>query len=373
MQTLARFRLRFVNSFRDPDRKNGTVRHYFRKPGMKAIPLPGLPGSEEFMAAYAAALAGMSAAAKSEIGESRTLPGTIDALVVSFYKTNNKWLNVFKEETRRAWRPHIEHFRVRHGSKRVRTLRRDHIATMLAEIDKPHTKLAWLKAIRALLRHAVPTMLQDDPTVGIKVDVPRTKGWHSWTDEEVAAYRAYWRRGSDQRLVFEFAYETASRRGEVVRLGAQHVRDGRIRIARTHGSDDVDIPVTPELRAAIEAMPRSGHLTYLVRANGRPWSKSALGRDFAQWAREAGLPDRCRLHGLKKAQLRRRAEKGNTVHELRGLSGHKSLAMLQHYTAAADLKRLADSGDAKMRDETANAPVTNAADQLYKQADKSLK
>jgi integrase len=370
MQTLARFRLKYVNSFRNRDRHNATVRHYFRKPGMKAVPLPGLPGSAEFMAAYATALAETSGAVKPEVGAERTLPGTIDALVVSFYKTDNKWLNVFKEETRRAWRPHIEHFRARHGAKRVRTLQRRHIENMLAEIDKPHAKLSWLKAIRALMRHAVPTMLSVDPTLGIKVALPKSEGWHSWTDDEIAQYRAYWRRGSDQRLVFEFAFETASRRGEVVRLGAQHVRDGRIRIARTHGSDDVDIPVTPELRAAIEAMPRSGHLTYLVRGNGRPWSKSALGRDFAHWAREAGLPDRCRMHGLKKAKLTRRAEKGNTVHELRGLSGHKSLAMLQHYTAAADLKRLADSGDAKMRDETANGAVTNAVTNTPKNSSK---
>ena len=36
------------------------MRYYFRRRGTKAIPLPGLPGSEEFMAAYAAALAGLS-------------------------------------------------------------------------------------------------------------------------------------------------------------------------------------------------------------------------------------------------------------------------------------------------------------------------
>jgi hypothetical protein len=169
---LARFRLRYVNSFANADRSNAKVRHYFRRPGAKAIPLPGLPGSEEFMVAYAAALAGMPDAAKAEIGASRTLPGTIDALVLSFYQTNNKWLNVFQEETRRAWRPHIERFRERHGSKRVRLLRREHIVKMLAEIDKPHVRLNWLKAIRALLRHAVPTMLPEDPTVGSRSRSP---------------------------------------------------------------------------------------------------------------------------------------------------------------------------------------------------------
>src|SRR5262249_39275338 len=48
-----------------------------------------------------------------------------------------------------------------------------------------------------------------------------------------------WPVGTQQRLVMEFALETASRKGEVVRLGPQHVRNGRIRIERTHGSEDV--------------------------------------------------------------------------------------------------------------------------------------
>ena len=58
------------------------------------------------------------------------------------------------------------------------------------------------------------------------------------------------------------ALETASRRGEVVQLGPQHVRNGRIKIERTHGSADVDIPMTLELEAACDAMPKA-HLTYI--------------------------------------------------------------------------------------------------------------
>jgi hypothetical protein len=38
--------------------RHGHVRHYFRRPGGKRLALPGLPGSNEFMAAYKAALAG---------------------------------------------------------------------------------------------------------------------------------------------------------------------------------------------------------------------------------------------------------------------------------------------------------------------------
>src|SRR5262249_4515541 len=97
----------------------------------------------------------------------------------------------------------------------------------------------------------------------------------TWTDGEIEQYRAYWPYGTQQRLVTEFALETVSRRGEVVRLGPQHVRNGRIRIQRTHGSGDVDILISPELQAACGAMPKQ-HLPYIVTAYGKPRSKYGL-------------------------------------------------------------------------------------------------
>ena len=193
---------------------------------------------------------------------------------------------------------------------------------------------------------------------GIKgIKLPKTKGHHTWTDDEIAQYRAYWPLGTQQRLVMEFALETASRRGEVVRLGPQHVRNGRIRIERTHGSEDVDMPMSPELQAACDAMPKV-HLTYIVTAYGKPRSKYGLGNDFAKWATEAGLPARCRLHGLKKGGMRRLAEAGGTAHELMAISGHKTLTEVQRYTADANRKRLADAAMAKRSEQ--NADYTNS-------------
>jgi hypothetical protein len=47
--------LKYLQSFRD---RHGKPRHYFRRPGSKTVALPGLPGSAEFMEAYAATLGG---------------------------------------------------------------------------------------------------------------------------------------------------------------------------------------------------------------------------------------------------------------------------------------------------------------------------
>jgi integrase len=367
---MARIKLKYVNAFANRGRKSTRIRYYFRRRGAKAIPLPGLPGSEEFMAAYAAALAGLPEHLV-EIGSSRTLPGTINALVVNYY-SSSEWQK-FALDTQKNRRRLIERFRAEHGDKRVALLQREHILKMLAAIDKPSTKRSWLKAIRGLLQAAVPSMRRDNPTEGIVgIKMPRSKGHHTWTDEEIAQYRAYWPLGTQQRLVMEFALGTASRRGEVVRLGPQHVRNGRIHIERTHGSEDVDMPMSPELHAACTAMPRA-HLTYIVTVHGKPRSKYGLGNDFAKWATEAGLPAHCRLHGLKKGGMRRLAEAGGTAHELMAFSGHKTLTEVQRYTMEADRKRLADAALAKLRVQNENANYTNMAPSLHKHTTKSLK
>jgi integrase len=357
---------KFVQGFVD---RHGKSRFYFRRPGFKRVPLPGLPWSPEFMTAYESAMGGESAM-RAEIGASRTHPGTINALVVTYYKSD-EW-NRLTPDTQKPRRRIIERFRVQHGDKRVALLRQDHILKMLSEVGKPTTKRNWLKAIRGLLRSAIPSMRKDDPTAGIAgIKLPKSKGHHTWTDDEIEQYRAHWPLGTQQRLVMEFALETASRRGEVVRLGPQHVKNSFIRIERTHGSEDVDIPMTPELQAACEAMPKA-HLTYIVTAYGKPRSKYGLGNDFAKWATEAGLPPRCRLHGLKKGGMRRLAEAGNTAHELMAISGHKTLSEVQRYTAAADRKLLAESGMAKRKGQSVNTTVSNLDAQSVKPTAKSL-
>jgi integrase len=368
-------RLRYVHSYLD---RHGRARHYFRRGGEKQIALPGLVGSEEFMTAYRTALMGSSAAAsRPEIGASRTLPGTVNALCVSYYRCD-AWLSL-DEETRKTRHRTIEKFRERHGDKRVALLRREHVVKMLAEIEGASARRSWFKAIRPLLQHAVPTMLRDDPTFGIATPkLPKTQGHHSWTDGEIGQYRAYWPRGSQQRLVMEFALEAVSRRREVVRLGPQHVYAGPdggtwISIARIHGSDAVDIPVSPELKAAIDAMPRS-HLTFIVTAYGKPRSKFGLGTDFAGWAREAGLPDHCRLHGLRKAGMRRGAEAGMSTHELMAQSGHKTLSEVDRYTKGANQKRLAGQGAAKrLGGQSENSQLANPAAGLATLTAKPLK
>jgi integrase len=98
-----------------------------------------------------------------------------------------------------------------------------------------------------------------------------------------------------------------------------------------------------------------------------------LGNDFAKWATEAGLPARCRLHGLKKSGMTRIANAGGSAHELMAISGHRTLSEVQRYTNDADRKRLADSGMARLSGQTENTNFTNIGDAMHKHATNTLK
>ena len=77
---MARLKLKYVMPIRKPD---GRLYYYFRR--KKSVqPLPGLPGSAEFMDAYAICLNALPQ--PQAIGSSRTIAGTVNAAIVAYYQ-----------------------------------------------------------------------------------------------------------------------------------------------------------------------------------------------------------------------------------------------------------------------------------------------
>jgi integrase len=90
-------------------------------------------------------------------------------------------------------------------------------------------------------------------------------------------------------------------------------------------------------------MPATHRLTYLIAPNGKPYSPEALGRRFAEWATAAGLPPRCRLHGLRKARTAQLASMGASTHQIMAVTGHKSVAEVQRYADKFNRRQAADA------------------------------
>jgi hypothetical protein len=116
---------RYVNEYRDV---RGKLRRYFRRPGQKRIPLPGLPGSDEFMATYQAALAGAAA----PIGSNRTKPGTVNAAIVGYIQSTA--YRELAQETQAGRRNVLERIREQYGENRIAALERRHIVKLLSRL-----------------------------------------------------------------------------------------------------------------------------------------------------------------------------------------------------------------------------------------------
>ena len=329
---------KYVQAFID---RNGKPRFYFRRPGFKSVPLPGLPWSPQFMEVYESALSGQPL----QIGASKTKPGTVSAAIVGYYYDQS--FLALAPSTQRPLRGILERFRAEHGDKRIALLQRQHIIALLRS-KKRFAARHWLMAIRALMKYAVEIGLREDnPAAGVKLPNLKTDGYHSWTEAEIAQFQAYHGLGTRARLALTLLLYTGQRRGDVIRMGRQHIRDGIMHVRQQKTGIELAIPIHGTLASTIAEAP-ADHLTFLTTRNGKPFSPAGFGNYFRDCCNEAGL-SHCSAHGLRKATARRLAEAGCTMHEIAAITGHASLSEVQRYTKAADQKRLALSAMQKAK------------------------
>src|SRR5262249_44437090 len=138
--------------------KDGKTYFYFRRAGSPRTPLPGLPGSVEFMEAYAVAL-NDTPEPKLNLGANRTVPGTVNAVIAGLYRDPTFTKNV--EITRKTDRNLLEQIRTAHGSKRVALMEKRHIMALLAEKEgKPAAQRNRLRVIRMMLDYAMQEKLR---------------------------------------------------------------------------------------------------------------------------------------------------------------------------------------------------------------------
>ncbi|MBS0535370.1 MAG: tyrosine-type recombinase/integrase [Proteobacteria bacterium] len=266
--------------------------------------------------------------------------GSVHAAIATFY-TSTDFQN-WSPETQRTRRNILERFRVEHGEKMIGTLQPRHVADMVAAKSKtPAAAQNFKKTLSALMRFAIlHGYRNDDPTTGVKVPRLKGDGFATWSEEHIAAFEAHHSIGSRARLAFALLLYTAQRRGDVIRMGRQHIREGLLSVRQAKTGAALQIPIHPHLQAVIDATP-SNHLTFLVTAYGKPFTSAGFGNLFRDWCSEVGLPVGLSAHGLRKAACRRLAEAGCSANQIMAVSGHRSLSEAEKYVRAADQIRLA--------------------------------
>jgi integrase len=317
--------------------QHGKRRVRFRKDWFSAY-LIGIPWSEDFMRQYAAALEGVKAP-KREVGAERTKPGSVNALCVSYYRSPE--FRGLKLSTQGVRRNIIERFRLAHGDKPVRGLGRRHISEIIgAKANTPEAANNLLKVLRVLLSYAVAQdMVGSNPATAVKRYRSRGDGLHTWSESEIAQFQVRHPIGTRPGLALALLLYTAQRRGDVVRMGWQHVTGDSITVRQEKTDTPLVIPIHPELAWALAVVPRT-NLTFLVTERGAPFTSAGFGNWFREQCDAAVLPQ-CSAHGLRKAAATRLANAGCSNEQIKALTGHRSDSALAPYTRAADQQRLA--------------------------------
>jgi integrase len=340
---MVKLRLKYV--VEDVDR-HGKVRRYFRRRGKPKIPLPGPPGSAEFMAAYQLALEG-KLERKDKPGKAPH--GSFRGLVEEFYRSS-----LFKRLDARSQRVRmgiLERFMstgaevLPYGRFEAR-----HVVRFMDDLqDTPGAANNLLKALRHLFRFARKhgyIAPNSDPTSGVENMEYRKRPFHSWTMGEVQQFETRWAIGTKPRLALALLLYTGQRRSDIVALGRQHIKDGCLEFTQAksrHYDEPVHhaIPILPDLQRVINATPSSG-LAFLETQMGKPYTANGFGNAFRDWCDLAGLRH-CSSHGLRKLAATKLAEAGCTPHQIMSITGHRTLAQVEHYTRAVAQRQTAQA------------------------------
>jgi integrase len=315
--------------------RHGKMVWYVRK-GVhgKKIRIRGDYGSEEFNAAYQAAIAGARKAPERQ----KVAKGTL-AWLWMLYGQSNAWSSL-KAPTRKQRENVMRHVLASAGSQPLSAITK---TAILDGIDRraatPFQAKHFLTTMRGLFVWAnSKDLVHNDPTAGVKVDKPKTDGFPVWTEEDIEKFEARWPIGTRERVMLDIFLYTGLRRGDAAKLGKQHVRHGLIEIDTEKTGMRVTIPVLPVLQATLNAGP-VGELAFIATRDGQPLTKESLGNTFADACRAAGIKKSA--HGLRKAAATHAANNGATVPQLEAIFGWSGGQKAALYTRSANRRKLA--------------------------------
>lgn len=317
--------------------RHGKTVWYFRKGRGPRIPLPGPQGTEGFDEAYEKALAG-----QLPLTSRRKVQGSVDWLI-SEYMQLAEWQQL--APSTRVMRENLFHRLVKAvGKDADPNSVTKRVMQKAVDARTPHAGRNLLKAYRPFFRWATRNgHIAENPTLGIELARATTKGFHTWTVEEVEAFQGHWKSGTRQRLAMDLLLYTGLRRQDLVTLGRQHIRGDMIEVvpSKTQRNNVIAyIPLTTPLVDALRQAP-SDNLTFLITQAGKPFEVAAFGNWFREACIAAGVPGRA--HGLRKAGATMLAERGIESHALMAIYGWRTLAQAERYTREANRRKLARS------------------------------
>jgi len=340
-------RYTYVSSFAD---RHGKVRHRFRRAGYPTYYFKSPFGTKDFDREYAACMEAEPAA----IGVELTIPGSVSDVIARYY--NDISFLKLSPSTQKVYRGVLERFRANFGRDQIRIFDAERVGRLMTAMrHKPHAAARLRKLLSRLFRVAriaklVPPWFNPIPDT-IAPDA-ETKGYHRWTEEELAQFERTHPLGTKARLTYELLLFSAQRSSDVRLMPRAMLAGGRIQLDQSKTNNAVDIPIVAPLQAALDAGP-TGEFLILETKDGEAYTPKGFYNMFKEACIKAGLPH-CSAHGVRKSAARRCYLAGCTDEEGMEITGHKTLAEYRRYAGITARPEVADAAMAKVM---ANRPA----------------
>ena len=325
--------------------RRGKIYAYYRR-GKTQVRLRGEIGSPEWVQLYKAAHEQYELAHAGKEAASPALPGTFEHLWATYLRSSD--FRGLAPRSQRTYRYLIEPMLPVYGKGRVERISGRWIRRYLESLsDKPAKANYWLRVIRVLLQFAVAEqIIAENPARGVKQLKHRATPHRPWTDDEVARMTSP---DSPVRIPVLIGLHTGQRLGDVLSLQWSAYQGLRLAVRQAKTDAFLRIPVHPELAAALDAASRTAE-TICARPDGKPWLIDHFKHSFARVRAEQNLPSDLHFHGLRHSAAARMAEAGCTPAQIAAITGHRTLAMVEHYASGANQERLANEAMKRLRE-----------------------
>jgi integrase len=165
--------------------------------------------------------------------------------------------------------------------------------------DKPgaaNNRRKYLSSMFGWAIEQTPPLMKVNPARDVRRIRYESEGFHTWTADEFEQFEKRHPLGTKAHLALALLLYTGTRRGDMVTLGRQHVKDGWLRFVpgksrkQTKKAVLSEKPWLPVLDQIVKASP-CGDLTFLVTEYGKPFTAAGFGNWFRDRCTRLNFPN----------------------------------------------------------------------------------
>jgi integrase len=329
---MAVLRLKYVHSWHD--KKTGRIRYTFRYKG-RQWPLPGLPGSKEFTAVYDALYQHHIAQREPTIAYA---PATLGG-VIERYLASGEYQSKARN-TRRIYRRILDRLKEVAGRGILADLGEHHVRKIrqhfLPSTSQADMAVILLRILWVFAKEELAMQLGVNPAGEIKRLHKNPKAYEPWPAGVIAKFEEHVRSNPIACMAFLLLLYTGQRVGDVAAMKWSQYDGKGIGVRQQKTRTLLWIPCDARLKAALEFAPRQSE--FIV---GKGFTGDGLSNVVRRALRRIGAKQYT-THGLRKNAAIALDEAGCTPQQIAAVTGHRSWKMIQHYTAGANQRLLAE-------------------------------